>query len=192
MAELILVIGGARSGKSDFAVDLIRRRGGDRALFLATGQAGDDEMARRIERHRRSRPSSWTTLEAPREAGARLAAAPPVPDAVLVDCLTLLVSNELLADGEEPCEAEAARRTDRAVQDLLAACRARAGTVVLVTGEVGLGLVPEHRLGRLYRDLLGRANRAAAAAADRVVLMVAGLPVDLKDLAAQARETLGL
>lgn len=178
--ELILILGGARAGKSAFAEQLALERGGD-VLYVATAEAGDEEMASRIAAHRAARPAAWRTIEAPRDVATRVAAAPP-PATVLVDCLTLLVSNLLLAHGAEGAVAVAGR-IDGEVSAMLRQYDAGEASWIVVSNEVGLGLVPPNPLGRAYRDLLGRANQRVAARAGRVYLLVAGLPVELKSLA---------
>ena len=181
MNELVLILGGARSGKSTFAERRARERGGPVA-FVATATADDDEMARRIAAHRTSRPADWTTIEAPVAVAAHLSALSPATATVIVDCLTLLVSNLLLAH-EAESEAAVARLVEAEVDALLDCHAADAATWLVVSNEVGLGLVPPYPLGRRYRDLLGRVNARVAARADRVYLMIAGLPVDVKRLA---------
>lgn len=179
-AQLILILGGARSGKSSYAEKLAAELG-PRVLYVATAEAGDEEMARRIEVHRRSRPDAWTTLEAPVRVGAALSVYVPGDNqVVLLDCLTLLVSNIILAlENEPPAVVEAAVRQE--VEAILAARAGLAAPLIVVSNEVGLGLVPPYPLGRVYRDLLGWANQRLAAAADRVLFMVAGLPMVLKE-----------
>jgi adenosylcobinamide kinase / adenosylcobinamide-phosphate guanylyltransferase len=179
-AQLILILGGARSGKSSYAEKLAAELG-QRVLYVATAEAGDEEMVRRIEAHRRSRPDSWQTLEAPVRVGAALSEYQyNNREVILLDCLTLLVSNTILAlENEPPVVVEAAVRQE--VEAILAAKAGLAAPVIVVSNEVGLGLVPPYPLGRIYRDLLGWANQRLAAAADRVLFMVAGLPMILKD-----------
>ena len=177
---LTLILGGARSGKSAHAQQLARERGGDDVLFVATAQALDDEMTARIESHRRERPAGWRTLEAPRHTGQAIACAEPSA-VVLVDCLTLLVSNAVLAQAPESAsaaEAEAAALAE--VKELLAAYQSGTASWIVISNEVGLGLVPPYPVGRAYRDALGRANQRLAAQADEVVLMVAGIPMKIK------------
>lgn len=172
--RLTLIIGGARSGKSSFAEMLARQRGGDDVLFLATAQALDEEMRARIAQHRAGRPAAWRTLETSQNIARALQSVAPA-SVVLIDCLTLLVSNILLAD-ERAASATVAREID----ELLAWHNATACDLIIVTNEVGLGIVPENALARAYRDLLGAANRQVAQAADRVLWLAAGLPIDLK------------
>ncbi|MBN1813580.1 MAG: bifunctional adenosylcobinamide kinase/adenosylcobinamide-phosphate guanylyltransferase [Anaerolineae bacterium] len=188
--ELILLLGGARSGKSSFAEKLTAQFG-ERVLYVATAQARDEEMATRIDVHRQSRPSAWRTVEAPTRAGEALRAALAVQpvDIVLLDCLTLLVSNVILdglwlseEDFESVDEAAAQRRVEAEIEGLLEAFRESDLVWIVVSNEVGWGLVPPYPLGRVYRDLLGWANQRLAAEADCVYLMVAGLPVDIKAL----------
>ena len=183
MGRLILVLGGARSGKSAYAQELAQQLGQHRVLFVATAEAGDEEMARRIAAHRQSRPAAWRTLEAPRDVGEAMQRCLGNATVALVDCMTLLVSNVLFALGESPDPPQAERAVQEEVRALLQVCRASAATSIIVSNEVGLGLVPGTPLGRLYRDLLGQTNQALALHAQEVYFMVAGLAVELKALA---------
>jgi len=186
MGRLLLVLGGARSGKSAYAQRLAQELGGDHVLFVATAEAWDEDMAQRIARHQQDRPASWQTLETPNHVGQAIALHLHDTPVVVVDCLTLLVSNTLLrlSASSDPAAAEAAVQEEVAV--LLQTCQASAASCIVVSNEVGLGLVPDNPLGRLYRDLLGKANQALAAQAEAVYFMVAGLPVDVKALASPA------
>ena len=190
--DLTLLLGGVRAGKSAKALSLAAsHRSGRRVLFVATAQPLDDEMRRRIDNHRAERSAEWETLESPtelaRDITARFAAAAEGFDVVIIDCLTLWLSNMLLAVGDGD-DAEAAV-TER-VRALLDSCRqlSRAARAqhrmaprwIVVSNEVGFGVVPPTPLGRTYRDALGRANQLVAAAADEVTLLVAGLEVPLK------------
>lgn len=168
LPALTLVLGGARSGKSRFAEGLVAASG-LRPVYVATAEAGDAEMAARIAAHRARRGSEWTTIEEPLDIAAAAAGAAE-GSAVLIDCLTLWLAN-LMAAGRG-AEAETAA--------LPAALRAARAPVVCVANEVGLGVVPGNALARRFRDAAGAANREAAAAADRVWLVVAGLPQALK------------
>ncbi len=172
-AKLTFVLGGARSGKSRYAESLIT------ALpppwfYIATAAADDAEMAARIEAHRARRAASWHTVEAPRDIGRALASCGDAP--ALVDCLTLWLSNLMLAEADVDAEID---RLEQALQ-------AAAAPVVLVANEVGFGVVPDHPLGRRFRDRQGLLNQRMAACADRVILMVAGLPLVLKEAAKDA------
>jgi adenosylcobinamide kinase/adenosylcobinamide-phosphate guanylyltransferase len=166
-----LVLGGARSGKSAFAEQLARGAAPER-VYLATAAAGDDEMRERIAHHqaRRKEGSGWRTVEEPLELVAALAREVQPERAVLVDCLTLWLSNLM----------HLRRDVEAQTRDLVACLRETNGTVVLVSNEVGLGLVPETPLGRRFRDAQGRLNQAVAGAADDVVFIAAGLPLWLK------------
>lgn len=175
--QLILVLGGARSGKSTFAEQFAAARGG-RVTYLATAQADDEEMRLRIAKHRAERPAGWQTRECPLDPAAALRDAAADTDCFLLDCCTLLVSNLLLADTETANE-----RVNRALDDLLAAYRKADADLIIVSNEVGLGLVPEYPLGRQYRDLLGWGNQRLARQADAVYYLVAGFPLDVKQLA---------
>ncbi|MCY4575093.1 MAG: bifunctional adenosylcobinamide kinase/adenosylcobinamide-phosphate guanylyltransferase [Chloroflexi bacterium] len=176
-AGLTLIIGGARSGKSALAEKLTGRH--ERVLFVATAEALDDEMQRRIENHKRNRPTTWHTLEEPRAVTEAIASIDVAHDALLLDCLTLWVSNLLLdlegqADVEKHIVAEAER--------LLAAYEASDAEWIVVTNEVGQGVVPPTVLGRAFQDALGRVNQVFAARADKVNLLVAGIAVDVKGI----------
>ena len=173
--QLILVLGGARSGKSACAEGLARQ--GERTLFVATAEALDDDMRQRILKHRKQRPAAWDTLEEPLDPVAAIPSALSGHDTLLLDCLTVWISNLLLAQGDEDhVETEILARVG-ALLDLYGQTNAR---WILVSNEVGLGVVPASSLGRRYRDLLGRANRLVASRADKVYLMVAGLALELK------------
>ncbi len=185
MGQLILVLGGARSGKSAYAQRIAQELGGDAVLFVATAEAGDEEMAQRIAAHQQSRPSGWRTLERPRRIGPAIRAALCDATVVLIDCLTLLVSNITLALAPTPTADETGAAMQEEVNTLLQVCQTSNATFIVVSNEVGLGLVSNTSLGRLYRDLLGQANQTLAAQADAVYFMVAGLAVDFKLLASQ-------
>ena len=180
-AQLTLVLGGVRSGKSAFAEGLIA--GSDlSALYLATGQATDEEMAERIRLHRERRPSHWQTLEEPLALVSALAGAlsePVPPRLVLLDSLDVWVANLLLAhENEEPAAVETQSLSEL---DLLASlCRQKEAQTVLVSSEVGLSPVPPNPLGRRFQDLLGTINRQAASLSDAVYLVVAGIPLQIK------------
>ncbi len=165
----LLVLGGARSGKSAYAQSLAEAYGSER-LYLATAAAGDDEMAARIARHQADRGEGWVTIEEPLDVVSALLTHARAGRVVVVDCLTLWLSNLMLA-GRDPGPAATA---------LADAIGGLAGPTILVSNEVGMGLVPEHKLGREFRDWQGRTNREIGAACDVVILVAAGLPLQLK------------
>lgn len=173
-AQLTFVLGGARSGKSRYAESLLTVLPPP-WFYIATAAAGDAEMAARIEAHRARRATSWRTVEAPREIARALTACGDAP--ALVDCLTLWLSNLMLSEADVDVEID---RLERALQ-------VAAAPVVLVSNEVGFGIVPDHPLGRRFRDWQGVLNQRMAARAGRVILMVAGLPLVLKEPSKDAR-----
>jgi adenosylcobinamide kinase / adenosylcobinamide-phosphate guanylyltransferase len=177
--RLILLLGGARGGKSAYAMRLAQdgeSAAGDEVCFIATAQGLDEDMTKRIARHRAERPTHWRTIEEPYQIDEALKQAGET-GVVVVDCLTLFVSNWLMRhEDEHECE-QFVRRITR---DFLELARSRQQTIICVSNETGLGVVPETRLGRVFRDLLGRVNQDFAAAADEVYLLVAGLPLRLK------------
>lgn len=181
MGEILFVTGGARSGKSTFAEHLARHSGAA-VFYLATMEAGDDELRDRIQRHQSRRPESWTTIEEPLEIGAALAATPS-DVCVLIDCVSLWVTNRLMALGTDEPDLDAIAALEAAldveVDALIAAARAREGTTIAVTNEVGTGIVPPYPLGRVYRDVLGRVNQRISRAADRAWLLVSGRALEL-------------
>jgi adenosylcobinamide kinase/adenosylcobinamide-phosphate guanylyltransferase len=166
--NLTLVLGGARSGKSRYAESLVTATAAP-WVYVATAQAQDAEMAERIAHHRKRRGDGWHTIEEPHDLEGAIGAA-PAGAAVLVDCLTLWLTNRMMAEAD--MEAEIAR-----VETGLAC---RSGLTVLVSNEVGSGIVPDNALARRFADLQGRLNQRLAARADRVVLVVAGLPLIVK------------
>jgi len=171
---LTLLLGGARSGKSDLAVQLGASWPGD-VVFVATATAGDDDMAARITRHQAERPATWHLIEAPDFSADDAAAIDPAA-LVIVDCMTLLVSNLMFGNHDEATIL-------RHVGELGSALTTRAGPTVVISNEVGLGVHPETEMGRHYRDTLGRANRALATISETSVLVVAGKVLPLTNLA---------
>lgn len=195
--RLILILGGARSGKSAFAERLAA--GSKRSVaFIATATAGDDEMRERIARHRASRPKGWYTLEESLDLASAVRRAGELADVLLLDCVTLWLGNVLLQESaqhekDDEVEFHTAGRlfNERALKEceaLLAVAKSLSPdkTLIVVTNEVGLGIVPAYPLGRLYRDTLGYINQRLAQAADRVYLMMAGMAVDIKRLHEEA------
>lgn len=173
MGDVTLITGGARSGKSAHALALASQASAARRFFIATAEALDDEMRERIAHHRAHRPPHFTTIEEPRAIASAIAALGGRADVVVLDCLTLWVSNLMMAqrgDAEILSEARA----------LTATMRAAPFASIVVTDEVGAGIVPEHPSARRFRDLLGWTNQAVAADAACVALMVAGYPIRVK------------
>lgn len=171
LPPVTLVLGGARSGKSRFAEELVEARGV--GLYLATAEAGDEEMAARIAKHRERRGELWETVEESRAVTEILAREARPDRPILVDCLTLWLSNLLFDEGDAGVEV-------KKLADLLQSGALR-GPVVFVSNEIGLGVVPENRMSRLFVDAQGEINQLVAKLADRVILVTAGLPQILKD-----------
>ena len=183
--KCVLILGGARSGKSRFAQELASSIS-DKVLFVATAEALDEEMKARIKEHQRERPGSWRTLEIPTTMIDGITERIGDAEVVLIDCLTLLVSNLILGkergfsrSGEIDIE-DAESCVMAEIESLLEFISEANATFIIISNEAGLGLVPENKLGRLYRDLLGRANQLMAQQADKVYFMVAGIPMKVK------------
>ena len=178
MGEVITILGGVRSGKSSFAEALATQLGGDDVTYLATGEAIDDEMTDRISRHQESRPASWQTVESRRELAASISKLSPMPKVILVDCLTIWISNILLDAGETPF-AEIERQMREEIQQFINIVQTTDVSVIIVAGEVGMGVVPDSLLGRQFRDLHGWANQVLVKASSSSYLMIAGRAVNL-------------
>lgn len=170
--RVTLVLGGVRSGKSRFALEIASRA--PKVTFVATARASDEEMRRKIERHRGERPAHWRTREEPLQLAETISAEQDASEITIVDCLTLFAANLMEAHGEDQAA------TDAAIDALCLALARADRPIVLVSNEVGSGIVPEYAAGRQFRDLLGDMNQRVAAVADNVVLMIAGLPLVLK------------
>ena len=174
--RIVLILGGARSGKSIYAQELAGQIGG-RVLFCATAEALDGEMQSRIEKHRRSRPPGWETIEASRDIGKVLGRRATEYDAIIIDCITILVAN-VMGDDSEAEKAESSVSAE--ILGLIRMLKLRQSNYFLVSNEAGSGLVPDNKLGRVYRDELGKANQLLAAVSDEVYLLTAGIPLKLK------------
>ena len=176
--RLTLILGGARSGKSKYAGKLASALG-EAVLYVATAEAKDEEMSARIAQHRLERPEHWNTLEVPQNVGALISDHAREADVVLLDCLTLLVSNVLLELPETGELETALAAVDAEIDALLRTYDRSEAEWIVVSNEVGLGVVPPNRLGRAFRDTLGHVNQRLAERADVVLFMVAGLPMRL-------------
>jgi len=171
MKKITLILGGARSGKSSYALSLAKEY--RKVAFIATCQGLDKEMRKRIKLHKESRPKHWETFEEPRDLAKLLDKINSSFDCILIDCLTLLVSNLVLAgDGQEA--------VIRNIEDLLFVLGKKRARIILVSNEVGLGLVPANKLGRNFRDISGRVNQLVAAKADEVFFTVSGIALKIK------------
>lgn len=181
--RLTLILGGARSGKSDFAEALALKRGGGAVLFVATAEALDEEMRVRIDLHRRGRDPRWQTLEVPRAVPQAVCSA-PYARVVLLDCVTLWVSNTLLStERGNVGSGDTVKEMLTEVDDLLEWYCAAEVELIVVSNEVGMGLVPANETSRAYRDLLGMVNKQLASAADEVYWLCAGLAIEIKSRA---------
>jgi len=183
MRKIILLLGGARSGKSHLAQEMAKKITGE-VLFVATASAGDEDMLQRIKEHQLNRPASWRTLEASLHIGNRIAAASGNAAVIIIDCITLLVNNLFCQYGEEQFESiddsVLNEQVSSEIRELKAYINKSTASFIIVSNEVGLGIVPDNRMGRLYRDCLGRANQMLAETADEVYLMMAGIPLRVK------------
>ena len=194
--RLVLILGGARSGKSAFA-ERLAQSSGKPVAFIATATASDDDMRERISHHRASRPADWLTIEEPLNLVHAIQQATEVADVMLLDCMTLWLSNWLYQQHDTDFETDpmlSNRHSEEALQEvdrLLATLTLLPDqkTLLIVSNEVGLGIHPAYAVSRVYRDILGRVNQRLAQSAERVYLMVAGLAVDIKRLNNEARLT---
>ncbi|MBU2535864.1 MAG: bifunctional adenosylcobinamide kinase/adenosylcobinamide-phosphate guanylyltransferase [Chloroflexota bacterium] len=183
MAKIVLIIGGARSGKSRYAVELARKKA-EKVLFVATAEVGDEEMRQRIEEHKKARPATWRTLEVQIDVGKRIQQELGDAAVVIVDCIALLVNNVLSRQYSVNNHTKRPKAIEKAVEDeingLIACFRQVEANFIVVSNEVGTGIVPADEMSRLYRDLLGKANQMLAQHADEVLMMVAGIPLRIK------------
>lgn len=185
-SNLFLVLGGTRSGKSDFAEKFIASKG-EKILYIATAACLDKEMERRIKKHRANRSDKWDTIEEQLKVADVIKHNAVNYDAILLDCLTLFISNMMCSSSIEDCgklEQEILQEISQLAEEAEQGCC----PIIVVSSEVGLGLVPDNSLGRLYRDILGKANQILAAKSQEVYLVVAGIPISLKDLQQKLKE----
>lgn len=183
--KTILITGGARSGKSRFAHELAAKLS-EAVLFVATAEAGDEEMKQRIEEHKRSRPKTWSTLEVTSHVGSHIQQRLSGAGVVVVDCITLLVNNIFNRFNDREDEHMYASLLEEELMseigELLECINQVNASFIIVTNEIGLGVVPADRVSRIYRDLLGKANQMLAERADEVYLMVAGVALPVKSV----------
>lgn len=173
MAKLTFITGGCRSGKSTYAVELAKKSGGKTA-FVATAVGFDAEMRGRIKAHKAQRPAAWKTFEEPEKLSALIAQQAVAFDTVIIDCITVYLTNLMIGK-------KSAKEIEAEVSALITAIRSSRSRFIIVSNEVGMGIVPATALGRKFRDLAGTVNKSLAAAADRVILMVSGLPLTVKN-----------
>ena len=174
MSDFIFVLGGARSGKSAYALNLAKERS-RKVLYIATAEAKDSEMKRRISKHRASRPKYWKTIEEPLDLISALKKQKHKYEVIIIDCLTLYLSN-LMHQGLKP------GAIIKIIKDAAGYIKAMKESVIVISNEVGLGIVPENKLAREFRDTSGLANQAMTKAADEVVFIQAGIPIRLKPM----------
>ena len=173
LKEIVFIIGGCRSGKSTYALQTAEKMPAERKIFIATCVPQDDEMKQRVAKHQTTRSRSWTTVEEPLKLPEAILQNSRRADVILIDCLTLWVSNLLMQNGDE-------KKIADTIPHLIDALEKATCPIVLVSNEVGTGIVPENRLARQFRDITGWVNQAVAKCANKVVWMVAGIPVTVK------------
>ncbi len=187
MGKIVLVTGGVRSGKSAFAERYAVRcaaQTGAQVAYIATAQVYDEEMRQRVDLHQNRRPADWSTYEAPFHTEDAIRAAGASHGVILFDCITMFLSNDMLQYPEEEQERDSfILHVKERIGALISAALEVSATTVFVTNEVGAGIVPEHRLGRLYRDMAGLANQQIASHTEEVYLVTCGIPVNIKKLA---------
>ncbi|ERJ95980.1 bifunctional adenosylcobinamide kinase/adenosylcobinamide-phosphate guanylyltransferase [Selenomonas sp. oral taxon 892] len=187
MGKIVLVTGGVRSGKSAFAeryTAYCAAQTGTKVAYIATAQVYDEEMRQRVDLHQSRRPADWSTYEAPFHTEDAIRAAGAAHGVILFDCITMFLSNDMLQYPEEEQERDSfVLHVEKRIGALISAAQEISATTIFVTNEVGAGIVPEHRLGRLYRDMAGLANQQIACSAAEVYLVTCGIPVNIKKIA---------
>ena len=183
MGKIVFVVGGARSGKSKFAMELAKREGGD-VVYIATAQVQDEEMKLRVKKHLQSRPKYWETVEEPLDLPRAIRNIKGKGKVVIIDCITLYISNILLKGyGEKKKPKEINRLNNRILKEaekMVSAINASPHTFILVSNEVGMSIVPENRLARLFRDIQGASNQVISRDAESVYMVVAGIDTKIK------------
>ncbi len=177
--KLILITGGARSGKSSFAESLAQKMS-ENIVYIATAQVLDEEMRERISEHRKRRPKNWKTYEEPEQVDGIIQEIGAKAEVIIIDCMTLLISNLISDYNEESSREIFASKVEEKIEHIIEASLKCQATVIIVSNEVGSGLVPANPTGRFYRDILGQANQSIARNADLVYLLVAGIPLLIK------------
>lgn len=170
MSEITLILGGARSGKNNFAEKVAQ--GANKVVYIATAEALDDEMRERIENHKEERPSSWKTIEAPNDLTKSIRQINSKVDMVIIDCLTIYTSNLIVKFSK--------KEVLKNIADMLSFLNNLDCKIIFISNEVGMGIVPDNKMARDYRDILGKINQRVAEVAKEVYLMVAGIPVKIK------------
>ena len=179
---LTLILGGARSGKSSFAEKIAQKKGGDEVTYLATAEAKDEEMKKRIKHHQKTRNKKWKTIEEPLFLGEVLSSI-SAKEVVLVDCITIFLTNHLFSNTNDSEEINYAKKENIIMDEIDKIVEnAKNKDIILVSNEIGMGVVPSNKLGREFRDISGRVNQFLAKKADDVYITIAGLPVELKEL----------
>lgn len=181
MNKIIFILGGARSGKSSFAEELAEKIAGQNVVYLATAQALDEEMEDRIAHHQENRSKEWETIEEPFELSKKIENIKK-GKTVLIDCLTLFISNLLLKNDKESNKDNIETEIIMEIKEVINKAENKEINLIIVSNEVGQGLVPNSKLGRKFRDITGRANQCIADIADKVYLTFAGYPIDLKEI----------
>ena len=180
MGKIILVTGGARSGKSKFAEDLALKIGEGRAAYIATAQIFDSEMAERVKIHKSRRGNNWITFESPFNADKSITYAAQNFNAILFDCVTIYLSNFLCNENLD--DEKLFANFERLINDLIMAAKNSDSTVIFVSNEVGAGIVPENKLARMFRDYAGLANQMLANESEKVFMTIAGIAIDIKKI----------
>lgn len=173
MNKIIFIIGGCRSGKSTYALQTAEKIAAERKIYIATCMPQDDEMKQRVAKHQTARSKSWTTVEEPLKLPEAIHQNSRRADVILIDCLTLWVNNLLMETDDQ-------KQIEETISQLIDVLDRATGRIVIVSNEVGTGIVPENRLARQYRDIIGLVNQAVAKTAGKVIWMVAGIPVTVK------------
>jgi len=185
---LTLILGGARSGKSSFAEKIAQKKGGNEVSYVATAEARDEEMKKRIKKHKNMRNSNWQTIEEPLFLGEVLSSLSP-GKVVLVDCITIFITNHIFLNENKNEKIDYSSKEEKIIEEIEKIIeQSKNKDVILVSNEIGMGVVPSNKLGREFRDIAGRVNQFLAQEAAEVYLTIAGIPVELKELRSKIKD----